>query len=152
MKTGDKYLYHCPCQCAGVATTPVAFNTRSLFSQRASGPIHLRFANVLYNKGDAFNSTTAEFTAPVSGIYVLYFHTRSNYDNRAHSRIKVQGRVVCTAFIENKYDHGSCQAAVHMAAGDRAWVEPYGSNMWYTARTTSFTGFLLFDDPVTPSP
>ena len=141
-KTSDT----CTCPCADMVTPRVAFNAKSPQTQSRSHPAHVQFPIVLYNEGGGFNSATGDFTAPVSGIYVLYFHTLSDASHFANSDLKVRGMVVCTANCNPHYKHASCQAAVHMTAGDRAWVEPTGYNRFYWLHTTSFTGFLLSHD------
>ena len=126
-----------------MVTPRVAFNARSSRDQSLSPPAHMQFADVLYNQGGGFNSATGDFTAPVSGVYVFYFHAWCDSGHDANSYLNVRGREVCRAYILRGYNHGSCQAAVNMTAGDRAWVEPMLADMFYWTYAKSFTGFLL---------
>ena len=130
------------------AKTPlIGFNAQSTVAQKLSPPTHVKFNNVLYNAGQGYDSSTGDFTAPLSGAYFLIFHTTAYSSNNANSCMKVNGNEVCRAYISNNYDHGSCHAVVHMAKGDKAWVEPYSINDYYSDHTTSFAGFLFYADP-----
>ena len=131
------------------AKTPlIGFNAQSRVDQpNLNPPTHVKFNNVLYNAGQGYDSSTGDFTAPLPGAYFLIFHTRSYDTGSAHSYMKVNGNEVCRAYIYNDLDHGSCHAVVHMAKGDKAWVEPFSENEYYIDHTTSFAGFLFYADP-----
>jgi len=131
------------------AKTPlIGFNAQLTIGQKLSSPTHLKFDNVLYNAGQGYESSTGDFTAPLSGAYFLIFHARSMTGYFADSYMKVNDNEVCRVYIHSSsYNHGSCHAVVHMAKGDKAWVEPWGYNVYYDAYTTSFAGFLFYADP-----
>ena len=130
-----------------VRTPRISFNAQSNITREyVSPPTHVKFDLVLYNQGGAFNPTTGNFTAPVSGTYVFYFQTESGNSHSSHSYIKVNHGEVCRAYIHSKQEHGSCQGIVHMFAGENAWVEPIYEDAYYTHNSSSFMGFLLSGD------
>ena len=133
-----------------LATPRVSFNARSTLRQTLSAPAHLQFNQVLYNQGDAFNSHTGDFTAPVAGTYVFVFHTESMLPSgTAHSNVKANNVDICIVYISDSdgSEQGSCPAIVHLNSGDRVWVEPFTDGTSYQYYTASFIGFLLSDDP-----
>ena len=124
----------------------MAFNAYSSQAQTLSPPAHTQFDVVLQTKGGGFNSTSGDFTAPVSGVYFLSFHTASVPSLSPHSLLKVQGKEVCTAYIDIN-DEQWCQAAAHMNAGDTAWVEPWTNDVYYSPFDTTFVGLLWLERP-----
>ena len=134
----------------------VAFNVRSTSDYfYMDGSNNVKFNEAVYNQGDGFNMQTGFFEASVSGIYFLIFQSRGGnnnhqipnsnmfvFDNALQQRNLV---VNCKAFQD--HDHVTCPATVHMEKGNYAYVSPEdGSKHFYSAMTTSFTGFLVHVD------
>ena len=129
-----------------MAVRKIAFNAMCTDDQHLSSPSRVTYNTVHYNLGNGLSSSTGIFTAPVSGLYVLYFHTRSDSSHGGDFYIKVDNVEKCRSYLYHGYDHGSCLAVVHMSIGSRAWAEPYLSNRMFQHYTTSFAGFLLSHD------
>ncbi|KAK7111146.1 uncharacterized protein [Littorina saxatilis] len=111
---------------------------------------HLQpFSNVLNNEGQAFASTTAEFTAPVNGVYFFVGSTGPRTSGKfGNMRLMKEGISLSETYIEQDgtYDvMGTCHATVHLSKGQKVWLEctSQDSTFW---EGTAFTGFLVYAD------
>ena len=124
----------------------VAFNARATSNQYHHPSDHLLFPDVLYNEGQGFDLTTGDFTAPLSGVYFLIFHTRA-FGDWQNTYMKMEGDVISRCAGGQIKGHATCPATVHMQKGQKAWVEPIGSSHLYQGSNTYFSGFLFHADP-----
>ncbi|KAK7111147.1 uncharacterized protein [Littorina saxatilis] len=111
---------------------------------------HLQpFGNVVNNEGQAFDNTTAEFTAPVNGVYFFVGSTGPRATAKfGNMGLMKEGISLSETYIEQDgtYDvMGTCHATVHLSKGQKVWLEctSQDSTFW---EGTAFTGFLVYAD------
>ncbi|KAK7097352.1 collagen alpha-1(X) chain-like [Littorina saxatilis] len=111
----------------------------------------IRFDAVVTNVGGGYNPTTGVFTAPVSGVYVVYAQLMKHIDvPYIWWVLDKSGTVLCMNRLEktSTYDTSSCLATTGLHKGEQVFVRrDKGDNTlegnWYC----SFSGFLLSSDP-----
>nr|KAG5687038.1 hypothetical protein BaRGS_002411 [Batillaria attramentaria] len=135
------------------ASYKVAFTVQFSADPVANVGVHgtLKFDRVITNAGNCYDSHTGEFTAPVSGLYVIFLRAMTN-NNQGHIALYVNkaGHVIADLFVEGQpdpWDQGSVEVAVHVQAGEKIWVTHanYDTTLrggWWTV----FTGFLIHAD------
>ncbi|KAL6463090.1 hypothetical protein MHYP_G00274810 [Metynnis hypsauchen] len=113
--------------------------------------ITLVYKNVLTNIGNAYNSSTGIFTAPLKGVYYIRF-TASVYDNKSYNlglNLYKNGDHLMH-LGENSVDgiakHVSSGVALELVAGDQVYTKlPVNYVVWDDSLfRTSFSGFLIF--------
>ncbi|KAL3832060.1 hypothetical protein ACJMK2_023739 [Sinanodonta woodiana] len=81
------------------------------------------FDNLYANLGNAYNPHNGMFRAPVAGLYIVLFTVASEVDRTPDIEIVVDGSVLCRAVVSsNIYSGSSCNAIVHLNAGDNVWA------------------------------
>ena len=55
---------------------------------------------------------------------------------------------ICNVDSEIREESEGCQAIVHLARGQKAWVQPYSHYERRYKSASYFTGFLINDDPM----
>ncbi|XP_076450401.1 uncharacterized protein LOC143286648 [Babylonia areolata] len=136
------------------ATTHVAFSARlkdSFFTVTNNQVIILR--DVLVNIGHAYDTSTGNFTAPVTGTY--YFSAMAApYGNSKSANVNLRsdsaemGDFVFNsyAFAESHTQTGSLQGVVRLQKGERVWLNCYSANSYlWSVAPTAFSGFLLYE-------
>ncbi|XP_053716045.1 cerebellin 11 [Synchiropus splendidus] len=109
----------------------------------------LIFKRVLTNTGEGYDVDTGVFTAPVEGLYYFSFSTYG-YNTHLVGAILMKNNERQTSTYESASMDGSDSstnsAVLHLAAGDRVYVE-----LWDNARVfdnlnahTTFAGFLIY--------
>ncbi|XP_067686901.1 C1q-related factor-like [Haliotis asinina] len=92
---------------------------------------HLKFDNILYNKGEAYNKTTGVFTAPVSGTYVFWAYVMStaqpNMDVKIHKGSTLIG--LGHTRLGSVYGVAAITTATHLNYGDQVWISIKGTGV-----------------------
>lgn len=111
------------------------------------------FPEILINEQAAYDTTTGEFTCPVSGIYMFSVVIAVRGSGESWIRLKVNGGVIFNAVAEGSGSssqdlQGGNMAIVKLNKGDRVWVSgsgslPGNSGGNSNTRTSTFTGVLL---------
>ncbi|XP_042258147.1 complement C1q tumor necrosis factor-related protein 3-like [Thunnus maccoyii] len=131
--------------------TMVAFTALAEYGG-AHGPFNkdttLVYNKVITNIGDAYNSCTGIFTAPVNGLYYFSFNTYG-YNTHNTGAILMKNGVLQVSTFDfhgaDTSDTTSNNAVLQLVAGDKVHLE-----LWENGRVfdhnahTTFSGFLLF--------
>uniref|UniRef100_A0A3B1ICJ6 C1q domain-containing protein n=1 Tax=Astyanax mexicanus TaxID=7994 RepID=A0A3B1ICJ6_ASTMX len=135
--------------------TKVAFSAGIGPPQRILGPFNVEtnliYSKVLTNIGEAYNSHTGVFTAPVRGVYYIRF-TGSEYGNTSNNigvNLYKNGQNLLH-LGENGSDglakHISSGVTLELEAGDVVYTRlPANYVLWGGSDfRTTFSGFLIF--------
>ncbi|XP_044198254.1 complement C1q-like protein 4 [Thunnus albacares] len=131
--------------------TMVAFTALAEYGG-AHGPFNmdttLVYNEVITNIGDAYNSCTGIFCAPVAGVYyfTFFYHAGGEHKSRL-ALMKNCETIVITSDHKSDSDgadNGGNVAFLQLQAGDQVFVH-LGANhhLWAAERHTSFSGFLV---------
>ncbi|XP_030285688.1 complement C1q-like protein 4 [Sparus aurata] len=131
--------------------TKVAFSAM-IEKGGAYGPFNtdvtLAFNKVFTNIGDAYNSSTGVFTAPVTGVYcfTLFYHAGGEHAS-VLTLFKNSEMVAITSDHQtgsDGADNGGNAVVLQMQQGDQVYVSMRAnSHVWAADYHTSFSGFLL---------
>ncbi|KAL3832057.1 hypothetical protein ACJMK2_023736 [Sinanodonta woodiana] len=81
------------------------------------------FDNLYSNLGNAYNPHNGIFRAPVAGLYIVLFTVASDGVQTPDIEIVIDGSVLCRAVVTTQiYTGSSCNAIVHLNAGDNVWA------------------------------
>ncbi|TWW53008.1 cerebellin-3-like [Takifugu flavidus] len=112
------------------------------------GDTTLIFNRAITNVGEAYDTSTGLFKAPVTGYYCFSFSYRA--DKREQSGLTLmKNDEAIVAFNSNKpgclhVDNASSTACLELQRGDKVSVVlPNGCHVCGIGGTTSFTGFLI---------
>ena len=129
----------------------VSFSARA-YENKALQPWDiLLFPDVEHNHGGAFNKTSGQFVAPVSGTYVFFCNILTNKETFLEMGLMVKDNIKLLIFAtgESNYGNGSNMLIIHLDKGDEVKVVkygPWGSKPFYVHNTfTTFSGFLLYE-------
>ena len=111
----------------------------------------IKFAAVETNIGNAYDSTTGEFTAPLAGVYVFSATILAKPNNYIETVLKVNDDVKLWLYSgDGKYYGSSSNLLVsHLNKGDKVKMTTYccGSKPFYIHHYWStFSGFLIAAD------
>ena len=128
-----------------------AFNTDKPAATLSGSTIILDHAAT--NVGNAYDTTTGVFTAPVSGLYDFQASIMpSEPGHQSYARLLVNGRLVAIAVADtehNQWDQSTVRAVVHVTANQQVRLEAYGYSNYYSASAepyTTFSGYLIKAD------
>ncbi|XP_045202210.2 caprin-2-like [Mercenaria mercenaria] len=130
----------------------VAFT--AYMSKHASGLGHqdtIPFDSLILNEGQGFNTNSHTFTCPVSGVYTFQTALLSQLRTIAITEIVKEGVSLVQAHAEpgstDGYDQGFNSVVTTCNKGENVWVRNYKhfGTAVYSARYTTFTGFLLWE-------
>ncbi|XP_033824810.1 complement C1q tumor necrosis factor-related protein 3-like [Periophthalmus magnuspinnatus] len=132
----------------------VAFSATLLNSadSQTLGPYNVEttlvYKHVFTNVGNAYNSITGIFTAPVKGAYHFVFFALNNRPTSAEAYLKKNGEAVLMAHETQSYGAGTAGNAVTLIleVGDTVYVTLPANTQLYDNhhRHNTFSGHLLF--------
>ncbi|XP_035650542.1 complement C1q-like protein 2 isoform X1 [Oncorhynchus keta] len=135
---------------AGNERTKVAFSASLFPSSQHRGPFNidttLIFTNVITNIGQAYNSGTGVFAAPVRGVYYFTFTCNSGTTGKVNAALLKNGQKMA-AVIENGHvdSMGSNSVILQLDEGDHVNIILWSDNSIYdNGYRSTFTGVLLF--------
>uniref|UniRef100_UPI0037E82C7D complement C1q tumor necrosis factor-related protein 3-like n=1 Tax=Semicossyphus pulcher TaxID=241346 RepID=UPI0037E82C7D len=132
--------------------TRVAFSTATGGGNNAIGPFRkdttLIFKKVFTNIGNAYNTLTGIFAAPVAGTYYFtLFHHAGGSHIASLSLIKNNDVIVMTfdhASAQDSADNGGNAVLLELQQGDQVYVRlDANAHVWGNDVITTFSGFLL---------
>ena len=108
------------------------------------------FTRDVVNDGGAFNPSTGVFTTPFDGTYYFIGIAGIYSSDKLVSMYLVKDGTKLSRALAQQYSSyetmGSCNAVLHLAAGEQVWLESDGSVTYYYSPSTTFTGFLINAD------
>ncbi|KAI4895417.1 hypothetical protein NFI96_013583 [Prochilodus magdalenae] len=114
-----------------------------------STEVTLVFRKVFLNTGNAYNTSTGIFTAPVKGVYYFGFSAFANGQNGMGVHLRKNGQQVVATYDYNtnhKDVNGANRAILQLEKGDQVYIGLWsGLNIFDSYNSVStFSGFLLF--------
>ncbi|XP_030286071.1 complement C1q tumor necrosis factor-related protein 3-like [Sparus aurata] len=109
--------------------------------------VTLAYNKVLTNIGDAYNSSTGVFTAPVAGVYYFTFFYHAGLEHASKLMLfKNSEMIVMTSDQKSRsdpVDTGGNAVVLQLQQADKVYVRmPINNHVWAADHTT-FSGFLL---------
>lgn len=110
----------------------------------------VKFNQVSLNVGDAYNTTTGKFTAPVDGLYSFSWTTMSNIGKYFITEIVLNSIPMAYNYTDSRgrtagYSMSSSHANIKMKKGDEVWIRThhnYGQNaLCGYGQWCNFSGF-----------
>ncbi|KAF7229869.1 complement C1q-like protein 4 [Nothobranchius furzeri] len=133
------------------ASTKVIFSV-AVGEEGVIGPVDtnttLIYERVLTNIGDAYNTSSGIFTAPVAGVYyfTFFYHAGGEYDSKL-VLYKNHELVVLTQDHPSKSDtadNGGNAVFLQLQQGDQMFVKmEYDTHVYGSDYHTTFSGFLV---------
>ncbi|XP_063068953.1 complement C1q-like protein 2 [Engraulis encrasicolus] len=111
---------------------------------------HLRYTRLFTNVGNAYNSTTGDFTAPVKGVYFFTFVILASNSRNSGAILTRNGDVVLTSHdlkgSGDPTDTTTNSVVLQLEAGENISMQQWlGSRLYETNnKHNTFSGFLLF--------
>jgi len=129
----------------------VAFNANTPTDKHPTTKQVIVFSHPVFNIGNAYNSGTGVFTAPVTGVYMFTAHfCIQNSKNWFYAFVREEENIVVKGLMYDKdqYNCASASAVVLLQEHERLWVEcrsDPGADVLYDAThyMNSFSGSLL---------
>ncbi|XP_030286577.1 complement C1q-like protein 4 [Sparus aurata] len=108
----------------------------------------LAYNKVHTNTGDAYNSCTGIFTAPVAGVYyfTFFYHAGGHHASELHlfKNCEMIVRSSDHKTGSDNADNGGNAAVLQLQQGDQVYVRMLAQkHVWAADNSTSFSGFLL---------
>ncbi|XP_030286578.1 complement C1q-like protein 4 [Sparus aurata] len=131
--------------------TKVAFSAL-LEKGGAYGPFDkdttLAFNKVYTNIGDAYDSCTGVFTAPVTGVYYFTFFYHAGGKHKARLTLFQNSEMIVKSSDHQTgsdgADNGGNAVVLQLQQGDQVYVSmPANHHVWATSISTSFSGFQI---------
>ncbi|XP_041635211.1 complement C1q-like protein 2 [Cheilinus undulatus] len=133
-------------------------NTRVMFSaasgtpNAAVGPFDtattLIYKRVITNIGNAYNSTTGIFTAPVAGVYYFTFFYHAGGEHQVFLALYKNSQMIVDstdhASSADTADNGGNAVILQLQQGDQMFMrmEP-NTHIWGNNHVTTFSGYLI---------
>ncbi|XP_067381575.1 cerebellin-1-like [Channa argus] len=132
-------------------------NTKVIFSAAAGGtgsigPFNsdttLIYKSVLTNIGDAYDSLTGIFTAPLAGVYYFCIFYHAGGENEPKLLLYKNNELIAMAHDHKSEadtaDNGGNAVFVQLQQGDRVFVQlEANTHIWGYNHHTTFSGFLV---------
>ncbi|XP_045551539.1 complement C1q-like protein 2 isoform X2 [Salmo salar] len=128
----------------------VAFSASLFPSSQHRGPFNidttLIFTNVITNIGQAYNSGTGVFAAPVRGVYYFTFTCNSGTTGKVNAALLKNGQNMAAVIEKGNVDSmGSNSVILQLNEGDHVNIILWSDNSIYdNGYRSTFTGVLLF--------
>ncbi|CAJ1085919.1 complement C1q-like protein 4 [Xyrichtys novacula] len=132
--------------------TKVVFSAALGGTEGPLGPFNtdttLIFRKVNTNIGNAYNSATGIFTAPVAGVYYFSMFFHAGGGRRAFLYLYKNSEVMLDssdhASSTDTADNGGNAGFLQLQRGDQVYVRlPANCHVWANERVTTFSGFLV---------
>ncbi|XP_060557363.1 complement C1q and tumor necrosis factor-related protein 9-like [Ruditapes philippinarum] len=106
-------------------TPTVAFKARLKSRTAVVGGQTIVFPVLIFKEGDAYNSGTGKFTAPISGVYMFSLAFCVYSKKSLTVSIMVEGTRYSTSLFDGDDGHGcsSADTVAIVTAGQEVWVE-----------------------------
>ena len=108
----------------------------------------LPFDKTITNVGNAYNTNTGIFTAPVTGVYAFALNMMAP-TGLTHGYLSLaimkQGAILDLVWAPATHadDQGSTDVTTHLTAGEQVWVRQQAGDAVRGSYWTVFTGYLL---------
>jgi hypothetical protein len=128
-------------------TERVAFTAYLDHDQAVHSGNVLKFNQILYNVGNAYNVHTGIFTVPITGTYLFSFQVEDWRTGELKFYLMVDGQNMVDAIIGNTGSTQSGNTAIlGLTVGNSVWIESaegyaFGDNNF---RGTTFCGAFLY--------
>ncbi|XP_029590124.1 complement C1q-like protein 2 isoform X1 [Salmo trutta] len=135
---------------AGNERPKVAFSASLFPSSQHRGPFNidttLIFTNVITNIGQAYNSGTGVFAAPVRGVYYFTFTCNSGTTGKVNAALLKNGKNMAVVIVKGNVDSmGSNSVILQLNEGDHVNIVLWrGNSIYDNGYRSTFTGVLLF--------
>ncbi|XP_022614657.1 complement C1q tumor necrosis factor-related protein 3-like [Seriola dumerili] len=105
----------------------------------------LVFRNVMTNIGNAYNSITGIFTAPLKGLYYIRMTGSVGNSGSVDISLRKNGQSMFGIYNTNeKYSSSSNGMTMVLEAGDQLWVTLWsGNSIFDQSQLSTFSGFLI---------
>lgn len=103
------------------------------------------FPNARYNIGNHYNTSTSTFTAPVTGIYHIWFVAFNNSSAAQRVQLRVNGSAIFGQGSATSYVDFHQSVTAYMVAGDsiKVTVTYNNTTIYQSSQHTEFGGCLL---------
>lgn len=138
------HLFFLGTECRNNHYKPIAFYAGLTKTVKISGSSTLVFDKVFTNTGNAYDSKTGIFRAPVQGLY--YFHCTYMSVGTSLNLILVKGNNKLTyGHSRNSQDAGSITGTLELEKGDKVSIQHFSAAGSETIQNaySSFTGYLI---------
>ncbi|XP_051990726.1 cerebellin 13 [Xyrauchen texanus] len=109
---------------------------------------NLVYKKIFINTGNAYDSNTGIFTAPVNGAYFFRFYVHSHPDKQMAVSLFKNSERQCSVFSLKPLTNSNASNGVILTLekGDRVYTQLWADSWVYDDENsfTSFSGFLLF--------
>lgn len=108
------------------------------------------FGHKIFNDGNAYDTATGVFTAPVYGAYVFYFNINTLPHKSLQVELTVNGNGHSAMAYAGALDvdvSGSSMVILNLHEGDRVWLRSSSdsaASKVVAYQLNSFSGFLLY--------
>lgn len=109
--------------------------------------------SVRLNEGNAYDTVTGIFHAPVSGLYYFAVHVCNYSSQTVQYAIVLEENIIARTYkYDNEnYDCGSMNTVTMVTEGQRVWVKctsgsPSSTQIWESYGRSSFVGALMHKD------
>lgn len=114
----------------------------------------LIFDTVFVNVGNDFDSERGVFNCRINGTYYFIVHANKwSNQNDLFLKLMKNGQMKIALYEDAGYDYydmTSNSLLLHLVEGDQVWLQLHINNRVYggSSRMTTFSGWLLYEDPL----